>query len=531
MSLTGRPFSETTLASHPSSFPMNAVGNASGIRRALLGILLVLMVGPACDSGPPGDNGGNQPPTAVAEASPTDTTAGTEVTFDASGSTDPDDDAGSLTYDWEFGDGNSGSGETTNHTYGSAGEYTAELSVSDGESAKTDEVTVSIRKPTPDSVAITYRPLDTDGNVLEDAEVTDGDVFGTGEFTHSVPYSTNTRKVTAERAGYEDGSSIYTPKRSQTVEIELSEKTAEVTVKAQGLETETRLSSQLELSADGETITEGVSPLTTEVSVRVDELTVSAAEHEQESEVYADTSETFVLADSPVTVGQRRVAHCSNGLDNDGDELVGVWTDEDGNDIPTEGDSGDPGCTSELDDNENHRVYTRVNSGVGHDDTTFVSSNPDHWKGSSSEVDYPESIRVAVGNIFLSPDVKLSSAQNNEAFATRFECGSSVNTTEILEDDPSVDGWHSPVVLGIKSSWFSESTTCKPTALHKAFVEDNPGDGNDDVIFGYPERTGSNVTSWVYEPDHPDLEKSVAKPETARSDDVTVRSTGYVTGQ
>ncbi|PSQ73635.1 MAG: hypothetical protein BRD26_00425 [Bacteroidetes bacterium QH_1_64_81] len=481
-----------------------------------------------CDSNPPGDNGDNQPPKAVAEASPTDTTTNAEVTFDASGSTDPDDDAGSLTYDWEFGDGDSGGGETTNHTYGSAGEYTAELSVSDGERSETDEVTVSITDAAPDSVAITYRPLDTDGNVLEDAQVTDGAVTGTGEFTDSVAYSTNSREVTAERDGYENGSSTYTPTSSQTVEITLAEKTAEVTVTAEALETEVELSSQLELSADGETKASGVAPLTTEVSVSVDELTVSAAEHEQDSEVYADTSATFMLEDSPVTVGQRRVAHCMNGLDNDGDGLVGIWTDEDGNDIPTEGDSGDPGCTSGSDDNENHRVYTRTGYGGGFNDTTFVSSDPDHWKSEAAYADFPTHIQITVGNIFSSADVKVSSNEDGESFAVRFECGSSINITEIVEDDPSVDGWHSPMVLGIESSWFAESTTCDLITLHKAFIDDDPGDGNDDVIFGYPERTGKTVFSWVYEPDHPDLNKSMAKPETAGPDGVTVRSTGYV---
>ena len=486
----------------------------------------------ACDSNPPGDSGDNQPPKAVAQASPQDTTAGTEVTFDASGSTDPDDDASSLTYGWEFGDGDGGSGETVGHAFDAAGEYTAELSVSDGESSGTDEVTVSITEPTPDSVAITYRPLDTDGNVLEDAEVTDGDVFGTGEFTDSVAYSTDTREVMAERDGYEDGSSTYTPKRSQTVEITLSEKTAEVTVKAQALETETQLSSQLELSADGETVAEDESPLTAEVSVSVDELTVSAAEYEQDKEIYADTSKTFVLDDSPVTVGQRRMPHCVNGLDNDEDELVGVWTDEDGNDIPTEGDGGDPGCTSASDDNENHRVEASVFSGTS-DDTLFVSSDTDHWRGQPGPVQFNESIQVAVGNIYFASDVKISTSQSDEAFAAEFECGSSTNTSQIVEDDPSVDGWHTPVVLGIKSSWFAESTDCRLTSVHKAFVNDNPGDGNDDVVFKTPSRAGETVISWAYEPDHPALSKQSAghaRFEAGTDDDVdvTVRSVGYV---
>jgi len=309
-----------------------------------------------------------------------------------------------------------------------------------------------------------------------------------------------------------------------------------VTVEAVAFDTDEPLNSPLALEAAGETIAEGESPLTTEVSVNVDELTVSAAEHEQDSEVYADTSATFALADSPVTLGQRRVAHCSNGLDNDGDGLVGVWTDEDGNDIPTEGDSGDPGCTSASDDNENHRVHEVTSFGTGFRDTVSVSSDPDNWKGPGGSSDYSEHIRLAVGNIYLSSDVKISSEQSGEASAARFECGSSVNTTEIVEDDPSVDGWHSPVVLGIKPSWFDESTDCEVTALHKAFVNDNPGDGNDDVIFGYPERTGKTVTSWVYEPDHPALSNQSAgqarfEADTDSDVDVTVRSVGYVTGQ
>jgi hypothetical protein len=513
----------------PRGNAMTRFSNLTTVASVLVAVALMFFF-TACDSNPPGDTGGNQPPTAVAQASPQDTTTNTEVTFDASGSTDPDDDAGSLTYAWEFGDETSGSGETTNHAFDAAGEYTAELSVSDGASAKTDEVTVSIAAPKPDSVAITYRPQDTDGTVLEDAHVTDGDVFGTGEFTDSVAYSTDTREALAERDGYEDGSSTYTPNSSQTVEIELSEKTAEVTVKAQDLETEIELSSQLELSADGETVASGVAPLTTEVSVNVDELTVSAAEHEKDKEVYADTSDTFVLADSPVTVGQRRVAHCVNGLDNDGDDLTGIGKDENDNGFI---DANDPGCTSVWDDGEKHVVYIKTRYGAGHSDTSFVSGHPDNWESRPGPFDPPEHITLAIGNIFLSSDVKISSNEDGESFTWRFSCGSKTSIADMAEDDPSVDGWYSPVLLGITPLWFSESTDCEMTALHQAFVNDNPTDGNDDVIFGYPKRTGKTVFSWVYEPDHPALSNQRAGHAQTEADtdddvDVTVRSTGYI---
>ncbi len=55
---------------------------------------------------------------------------GGEAAFDASASSDPDKDA--LTYVWDFGDGQTGSGATVTHTYASAGKYNVALTVWDG---------------------------------------------------------------------------------------------------------------------------------------------------------------------------------------------------------------------------------------------------------------------------------------------------------------------------------------------------------------------------------------------------------------
>jgi hypothetical protein len=71
----------------------------------------------------------NQPP----EASFTYGCTELACDFDASGSYDPD---GSIvSYDWNFGDGNTGSGVTASHTYGYADTYTVVLTVTDNESA------------------------------------------------------------------------------------------------------------------------------------------------------------------------------------------------------------------------------------------------------------------------------------------------------------------------------------------------------------------------------------------------------------
>ena len=90
----------------------------------------------ATSTGPVGnesDNGTNQPPTASLDASPENGTAPLNVTFSLDGA-DPDGD--NLTWVLVFGDGNQTNGTslptTVNHTYSSAGNHTASLTVSDG---------------------------------------------------------------------------------------------------------------------------------------------------------------------------------------------------------------------------------------------------------------------------------------------------------------------------------------------------------------------------------------------------------------
>ncbi|MFA5772820.1 MAG: S8 family serine peptidase, partial [Thermoplasmata archaeon] len=61
---------------------------------------------------------------------------GISISFDASGSIDPNGDT--LTYAWDFGDGTTASGKTTTHTYSTAKEYTITLTVKDSKNNAND---------------------------------------------------------------------------------------------------------------------------------------------------------------------------------------------------------------------------------------------------------------------------------------------------------------------------------------------------------------------------------------------------------
>lgn len=77
---------------------------------------------------------GNSPPNAHFTVSHTSGTEPLWVFFNASSSSDPD---GSIvSYSWTFGDGTSGSGVTTSHTFWQAGFYLVRLTVTDNQGAK-----------------------------------------------------------------------------------------------------------------------------------------------------------------------------------------------------------------------------------------------------------------------------------------------------------------------------------------------------------------------------------------------------------
>ena len=92
------------------------------------------------------DCASNLPPTANPNG-PYNAVLGSSITFDSSGSTDPDGTI--VSYAWDFGDGNTGTGSSPAHTYQSDGTFTVELMVTDDSDATHSATTTATITPAP----------------------------------------------------------------------------------------------------------------------------------------------------------------------------------------------------------------------------------------------------------------------------------------------------------------------------------------------------------------------------------------------
>jgi PKD repeat protein len=113
---------------------------------------------------------GNHPPVANAGAAATGT-EGTAVSFDGSASSDPDGDA--LTYAWDFGDGQSGTGPAPTHVYADNGSYAVKLTVSDGTLIGIASTTATIANVAPQVSALADATLQPGQTYTADGSFTD----------------------------------------------------------------------------------------------------------------------------------------------------------------------------------------------------------------------------------------------------------------------------------------------------------------------------------------------------------------------
>lgn len=156
----------------------------------------------------------NIPPTASISASPTTIFEGGSVSLNAFGSFDPDGRI--ISYEWNFGEGETGSGGITSHTYTSSGSYSLLLTVTDDKDAtatSTIRITVKSEEPTPTTPPTkTPTPSPTPAKNKGSIDVStnpsgakvhlDGKYIGVTPVTIDVPFGSHTVKLT--KGGYCD---------------------------------------------------------------------------------------------------------------------------------------------------------------------------------------------------------------------------------------------------------------------------------------------------------------------------------------
>lgn len=122
-------------------------------------------------SEPPPDSG--EPPVASFTISDSTVTTGTDVTFDASGSSDPDGTIQS--YEWDFGDGNTATGQIVTHAYSTDGTFSVTLTVTD-DTGNLDSASDDVSVSSSSSEQIAYLSSDP----LSDADYLVGGSAGPG---------------------------------------------------------------------------------------------------------------------------------------------------------------------------------------------------------------------------------------------------------------------------------------------------------------------------------------------------------------
>ena len=99
-----------------------------------------------------------QPPIAILSATPTEIIEGESVSFSAEASRDTDGEL--VSYDWNFGDGDTGTGLYVEHAYTHSGHYTASLTVTDTDNLfATDTADITVEPTSALTIAIFTDPV------------------------------------------------------------------------------------------------------------------------------------------------------------------------------------------------------------------------------------------------------------------------------------------------------------------------------------------------------------------------------------
>ena len=155
-------------------------------------------------------SGGNRSPIAAISPSVIAGLAPLSVTLDSSSSSDPD--GTSLSYFWDFGDGNTSAQMSPTHIYTVNGTYNATLTVSDGEKSDTETVIITVGNNLPNGMIISplanskYNAGDTinfsaTGSDPEDGELPDSAFSWSFVFHHADHIHPFGQQINNQRSG------------------------------------------------------------------------------------------------------------------------------------------------------------------------------------------------------------------------------------------------------------------------------------------------------------------------------------------
>ena len=520
---------------------MNAVGNASGIRRAHLGILLVLMVGPACDSGGGMDNGDdNSPPNASVSVSSSNPVVGDTVELDASGSDDPDGDE--LTFSWTLETPNGSNASLSAQTAvdpsfvpDTSGGFTAEVAVSDSKKSDTDNVSIKALEKLPETVTVPVENVAADGDSLITGTVTWDDSVVAEDVRSAevaVPASRNQGQLcTQESDLFAVGCINLTPTSdiSEIQEISVERKSVTYTISPDVPYGE---QSAVAVLVSGSKVFEGSGsvdvPKLSASKSRVISGNLITEDQDNSSKVdrlYADTTvSSFENID--LTINLEKLPACSDNIGNDGDGAIDendtrACTDLDGNYDPE-------------DDNELLKRFSR-GSAEFLDDSTHVSKTAGNRtaKIRSASNSLPWSVTVAKGKIKHAIEMQMADSIPDQDHATHLKTGASNDdltvekTSDIVVDADTANSFVWKRVHGIDRSFFADGPHYAVYGWHGSKVRsDPPSSGGKFYYYAELENSRGHSWSYVYEPeDVPD------KKSQLTSSAVSTQSTTLVPGE
>ena len=492
---------------------MRASGTAQSLLCAVLCFLLV--VAAACDNGGGMNGDDNSAPTASATADPTNPVVGDTVRLNASGSSDPDDD--DLNFDWSVQTPNesevslaNATGEIETFVADVSGDYTPRVEVSDGSLSDSDKLNVTALKELPQTVTVPVENVAADGDSLITGTVTWNDSVVAEDVRSTeveIPASRNTGELCTEESElFNEGCISLTPTSdfSEVQPISVDRKTVTYTIDPQ---VQYGDPSAVDVSVSGSKVFEGSGsvdvPKLSASKSRVVSGNLETADQDNSSKVdrlHADTTvSSFENID--LTLALSRLDACSDGIDNDGDNVVDkndtrACTDLDGNYDPE-------------DDNELLKRFSRGTARV-FNDSTFVSkaAGERSTEIASAADPLPWSVTAAKGEIKHAMEMQMADSIPDQDHATHLKTGASNDnltvekTSDVVEDADTANGFVWKRVHGIDRSFFADGPYYAVYGWHGSKARgDPPSSGGKFHYFAEIENARGHSWSYAYEPE------------------------------